>query len=562
MKIFTSMTNPLVDAWTKKQSLQGAVITGEGAVITKDEFNEFLRIITQSGGDIPDGAFVEGVFKDFQWLDQLSRLPKLHLMDCRVERLEWIGTAQRKLRLPWEVHFERCEFSGPMKIQHAVSSEKVHWQKCDMRDRCDLQDSSFKGEFEIDFIPPEKMRAARTRSVYLAKSVPENADVAIERCRFHGKTEIRMNLGRVAELKVGESHFVSPSSHAEVTVHDFRNIRLNSTHIAGRFELRLMRERLASPPLLSLRGTMLTGLMKIVDRAECTVHIHEAELLGDGRIDFPVRSPLYLHQLRERLQTSRDSEDDDEADTALAEDHKLFHRSLAKQYAFLRDGHARDWTLQDYCDECHYRHRIHGWHAEVRDCGFRFVCVAGFGLVCLAICAVLGLRCLPLGIAGGLGITTWAGCVRCRPDWMCSRAFRLVSELIVIRGAAGYGVRFVNVLFSSLALIFSFGLVYLWLANWSPDLGTVVNGGNAAAFSTNLPVVATTSPNGTTIHWGNFCEQWQRALYFSTITFTTLGYGDYHPTGRLQIVAGVEALTGAVMIALLTVVFARKFLRF
>lgn len=57
------------------------------------------------------------------------------------------------------------------------------------------------------------------------------------------------------------------------------------------------------------------------------------------------------------------------------------------------------------------------------------------------------------------------------------------------------------------------------------------------------------------------CEAARRLFYFSTVTFTTLGYGDYHPDGVLQVVASTEVLLGALVIALVTIVFARKFLR-
>jgi hypothetical protein len=38
-------------------------------------------------------------------------------------------------------------------------------------------------------------------------------------------------------------------------------------------------------------------------------------------------------------------------------------------------------------------------------------------------------------------------------------------------------------------------------------------------------------------------------LYFSIITYSSVGYGDLAPVGALRIVAGVEAITGLVMIA-------------
>ena len=53
----------------------------------------------------------------------------------------------------------------------------------------------------------------------------------------------------------------------------------------------------------------------------------------------------------------------------------------------------------------------------------------------------------------------------------------------------------------------------------------------------------------------------RRLFYFSGVTFTTLGYGDYHPEGCLRIVATVEAFLGAFMIALVTVVLVRRVIR-
>jgi hypothetical protein len=51
------------------------------------------------------------------------------------------------------------------------------------------------------------------------------------------------------------------------------------------------------------------------------------------------------------------------------------------------------------------------------------------------------------------------------------------------------------------------------------------------------------------------------ALYFSAITFTTIGYGDYAPLGWLRFPAGTEGLLGLVLTAVFTVSFARKLIR-
>ncbi|WP_461866043.1 potassium channel family protein [Thermococcus sp.] len=51
------------------------------------------------------------------------------------------------------------------------------------------------------------------------------------------------------------------------------------------------------------------------------------------------------------------------------------------------------------------------------------------------------------------------------------------------------------------------------------------------------------------------------ALYYSLVTFTTLGYGDMYPTGWLKALSAIEALTGAVFMALIVAVMARKWMR-
>ena len=52
------------------------------------------------------------------------------------------------------------------------------------------------------------------------------------------------------------------------------------------------------------------------------------------------------------------------------------------------------------------------------------------------------------------------------------------------------------------------------------------------------------------------------SLYFSIVTITTLGYGDYRPKpGCFQFLAGFEATFGMFMWAIFIAVFARKYMR-
>ncbi len=47
-------------------------------------------------------------------------------------------------------------------------------------------------------------------------------------------------------------------------------------------------------------------------------------------------------------------------------------------------------------------------------------------------------------------------------------------------------------------------------------------------------------------------------LYFSVVTFTTLGYGDFRPIGPIKVLASIEALLGIFLIALFIFALARK----
>lgn len=44
-------------------------------------------------------------------------------------------------------------------------------------------------------------------------------------------------------------------------------------------------------------------------------------------------------------------------------------------------------------------------------------------------------------------------------------------------------------------------------------------------------------------------DDWGSVLYYSAITYTTVGYGDITPVGDIRLFAAVEALTGMVLVA-------------
>ena len=99
----------------------------------------------------------------------------------------------------------------------------------------------------------------------------------------------------------------------------------------------------------------------------------------------------------------------------------------------------------------------------------------------------------------------------------------------------GYGERPSNILVWWIGIIFGFAFIYYFFSG-------IYNG--IAYYITSY------NPN--------FLE----ALYFSIVTFTTLGFGDLTPKpGFFQLFASFEALLGAIFMALFIVVFARKMIR-
>jgi uncharacterized protein YjbI with pentapeptide repeats len=51
------------------------------------------------------------------------------------------------------------------------------------------------------------------------------------------------------------------------------------------------------------------------------------------------------------------------------------------------------------------------------------------------------------------------------------------------------------------------------------------------------------------------------SLYFSLTTYTTIGYGDFHPVGIFRIFTAIEGLLGAILTSLFTVIVARRIIR-
>jgi len=103
-----------------------------------------------------------------------------------------------------------------------------------------------------------------------------------------------------------------------------------------------------------------------------------------------------------------------------------------------------------------------------------------------------------------------------------------------------YGTAPTRVLVNVLIAIFGYGLLYFLMTNFFPQAGSV---------STTLPQEL------------NAASEFFNCMYYSAITFFTIGYGDYFAGGFIKLFAVLEGFTGVFLMSYFTVAFVRKILR-
>lgn len=116
---------------------------------------------------------------------------------------------------------------------------------------------------------------------------------------------------------------------------------------------------------------------------------------------------------------------------------------------------------------------------------------------------------------------------------------RFSSKIIDL--LCGYGEKTFRVISCAAGIIFFCSFFYFFS-------GIKQHGEIIVAFSQNQTLVEN-------------LKEYALSLYFSVVTFTTLGYGDIAPVGAVKALAALEAFSGAFMMALFVLVFARKMIR-
>jgi len=109
--------------------------------------------------------------------------------------------------------------------------------------------------------------------------------------------------------------------------------------------------------------------------------------------------------------------------------------------------------------------------------------------------------------------------------WLCVCCFGLISIYIARRDRFFASVAFILSALTIITLLLAFASIY--------RISGIIEASTHAV--SNDPI---------------------NCLYFSIVTFTTLGYGDFYPTPETRLIAASEAIVGYLSLALLIAVFA------
>ena len=151
-------------------------------------------------------------------------------------------------------------------------------------------------------------------------------------------------------------------------------------------------------------------------------------------------------------------------------------------------------------------------------------------------------------------------------DWCHSRYLDLWRQVARLRGhwwgwlksgffkiCLGNGIWLKYPLELAVAVILGFGLIYgLAFTHEIRADGEVLAVAGAGAGNAGVRCLDDIQPGYARV---------ATALYYSAITFTTVGYGDWHPVGWARLFAAVEALSGITIMSAFTVILVRKIIR-
>lgn len=407
--------------------------------------------------------------------------------------------------------FDACRFAIEAHID--FSTDGTFLQNSILNDGlCFLEHRNANGAKEIHFV---NIRVAGSASVRLRRS----KRIRFAQCTFDSALEIQFDTDHCSEIDLQGCHV-----HGRVTI-DCPTARPVSVEEVCVF----------------LSGSAITGVLDLRRFTNVVLDTTDATFIAD--------SLIVAERVRIRINSER------KKDWSLRrafksvfvngkEGTQLINEfsSLSRQYLALVGSFENVTLTNDPDSACAHRGGMYRLIADMHAEG-------ATSLVCGWVLILLWVTVTFLTAIGFLG--TWAtGLIVAMPlaaaigvvafpESALGRNVRLQWNCVAIWGVLGFGVRALHPLISGAFLILFFTAVYYVGTNHFSVSGYISDADTGEA-----SVIAP-----------------EDAAYFSVVTFTTLGYGDFKPYHSMRLIASIEAGIGALMLALLTAVFVRRFLK-
>lgn len=476
------------------------------------------------------------------------------------------------------VRLINCAFDGDCRLHHCRFEERLVFDSVECAGELEVTDCVF-GD------PPDCERVrfgGRVTFSGMGGAWATRRAWRFSRCEFYSRVELEVP-DAATELHFNGCSFLDGCT---ATV-KLPGSEQDPGHLACQFEECLIRGRIsvepnrvpgrdfAPPPPahVSLVGSVVSGEVDFSRLALDTLDLARVTISG-GQLGLD-RHQLY-HRLPWRqwlqiwrwhhadrrgiLQREQQVGYDSSVDEAVREQNYADDmEAIAREYGELRNSFAHVPNAAWQEDYCHYKLKDHQRRARIARIGPECI-IATTGLLasCLLIASVP--VWLGLGLVGpAVFLATACIAVLLLARHHVIPACGAFFDWLFLKWALGYGVYLHRIVITASVVPILFAVLFGIVTAMRPELGQVAgeHGVTILEEPSDIPNRDHVAEAGRLRLLG--CGR--RLLYFSVTTFTTLGYGDYHPTRWLQLASILEACLGATLIAVVTVSLARKFLR-
>lgn len=471
------------------------------------------------------------------------------------------------------LQFEECLFEKPFLLIRSTVNAAVQFKRCVFR-----RESAMRGAYGAS-LPSFENCSFEDRLELELSTAPVEGALSFYECTFAFETNVLVS-SPIQSIRFDNCRFRANS----ITILEWGGCEVSLSFIGSDLQGRCILQNSASVTTgmgVDFSGVSIGGSL---DLERCSVDWLDFRnaVVTDGRLLIPMaqlrlRDEALVGAARGGAWRDRNSRDLT-AFSPRPEDGQLspdqIYGQLSAQFRQLSAGLAAMPRLDREADECLYLSSEYGWYAMAHRVGpIRYALTAvtlkiAFILMVAGVISasswlfsgILGLL-LAIAVSSPLIMRHKSyGRVGQACLWLSEPVAAVLTRLVLQR-MLGFGIYFRPVFTSALCLIAGYASFYWLISAVEPAKGEIVDHRGCNIASGQSPIRSSNPDSDECVVQPALPVQIQNALYFSTVTFTTLGYGDFQARGRCQLVAGSEALVGAIVISLMTVVFARKYLR-